>query len=319
MKWTQVKVIFDFHDKALAADLISDVFYDLGLQGVVVESPEMAPEEGWGEDALPVPEVDAVSGYFPGNTEGDRKISALEDGVRTLGRRTGITTRILCQELDEEDWAESWKAYFWPEKISDKIVVKPTWRPYVPESPEDIILEIDPGMAFGTGTHPTTSLCIQMLETYLTRGVSFLDIGTGSGILMIAAGKLGAGPMVGVDNDSVAVDVARENLLKNGIAAGAADIFSGDLVDCVDRKFDLVAANILSEVILVLLDDIRKVLKPGGVFICSGIISENRDKVTEKMTGLGFEVLEVREKNSWVAIAGRLVQRDPHEVGDIIR
>ena len=305
MKWTQVKVIFDFHDTALAADLISDVFYDLGLQGVVVESPEMSPEEGWGEDALPLPEVDSVSGYFPGNAEGERKISILEDGIRALGRRTGITTRILFQEIDEEDWAESWKAYFWPEKISDKIVVKPTWRPYIPESPDEIILEIDPGMAFGTGTHPTTSLCIQMLETWLAPGMSFLDVGTGSGILMIAAGKLGAGPMVGVDSDRVAVDVARENLFKNGIGDDAADIRSGDLLDCVDRKFDLVAANILSQVILVLLDDIRRVLKPGGIFICSGIISKNRDKVTGKMNALGFEILEVREKEGWVAIAGR--------------
>jgi len=303
MKWTQVKVVFEFHDTALAADLISDLFYEQGLQGVVVESPEMSPVEGWGEDALPLPGFDAVSGYFPGNADGERRMSILEDEVRALGGRTGITTRILQHQLDEEDWAESWKAYFRPEKISDKIVVKPTWRPYTPQSPDEIILEIDPGMAFGTGTHPTTTLCIQMLETYVVPGRSFLDVGTGSGILMIAAGKLGAAPMTGVDNDSVAVAVARGNLLKNGIEA--ADVFFGDLLDCVHKRFDLVAANILSEVILVLLDDIRSVLNPGGVFICSGIISENRARVTEKMTATGFAVLEVREKEGWTAIAGR--------------
>jgi ribosomal protein L11 methyltransferase len=305
MKWTQVKVIFEFHDAALAADLISDVFWGLGLQGVVVESPEMSPEEGWGDDALPLPEADSVSGYFPVSEEGERKMSALADGLRALERRTGITTRTLLQELDEEDWAEAWKAYFWPEKISDKIVVKPTWRDYTPASPDEIILEIDPGMAFGTGTHPTTSLCIQLLETYVTPGVSFLDVGTGSGILMIAAGKLGAGPMLGVDRDGVAVAVARENLRKNGIGNGAADLRAGDLVDCVDRTFGLVAANILSEVILVLLDDIRQVLAGGGIFICSGIISKHRGRVAEKMRALGFDILEIREKEGWVAIAGR--------------
>lgn len=305
MKWTQVKVIFEYPDAALAADLISDLFYGLGLSGVVVESPEMSPEEGWGEDALPRPEADSVSGYFPGTAEGDRMIRDLEAGVLELGRRTGITTRILHQEIDEEDWAESWKAYFWPEKISDKIVVKPTWRAYAPASPEEVVLEIDPGMAFGTGTHPTTALCIQLIEAWLAPGRRFLDVGTGSGILMIAAGKLGAGPMVGVDRDGVAVEVARKNLAHNGIGPDRARVVAGDLLACVDERFDLVAANILSEVILVLLDDIRRVLSPGGVLVCSGIISENREKVTQKMAALGFEILEVREKEGWVAIAGR--------------
>ena len=161
-------------------------------------------------------------------------------------------------------------------------------------------------MAFGTGTHPTTALCIQMIEDWLVPGQRFLDVGTGSGILMIAAGKLGAGPMVGVDRDSVAVDVARQNLMHNGIGPEAARIHGGDLLDCVDQTFDLVAANILSEVIIVLLDDIRRVLAPGGILICSGIILENRGRVTEKMAALGFKILEVREKEGWVAVAGRL-------------
>jgi ribosomal protein L11 methyltransferase len=267
----------------------------------------MSPEEGWATDALPLPEVDAVSGYFPGNADGAQKISSLEEGLRVLGRRTGITTRLLFQELDEEDWAESWKAYFRPEKISDKIVVKPTWRDYTPTSPDEIILEIDPGMAFGTGTHPTTVLCIRLLETWLAPGIRFLDVGTGSGILMIAAGKLGAGLMVGVDKDGVAVDVARENLSKNGFGPGSAEIHAGDLLAGVSRTFDVVAANILSEVILLLLEDIPKVLSAGGIFICSGIISENRRKVADRMADIGFEVLDVREKDGWTAMAARFI------------
>jgi ribosomal protein L11 methyltransferase len=123
---------------------------------------------------------------------------------------------VTYARIDEQDWAEAWKAYFWPEKITDLIVVKPSWREY-PAEPQEIVLEIDPGMAFGTGTHPTTSLCIRMIQTHLKPGDAFLDVGTGSGILMIAAAKLGAGTVCGVDNDEVAVTVAEKNLLANHI------------------------------------------------------------------------------------------------------
>lgn len=305
MKWIEAKVVFDSDNKQLAADLISNVFYDFGLQGVMVDDPEAEPGEGWGEDAEKQPDQDAVTGYFPENSETDHRCRILEKELAILKEKQGIASTILYRQIDEEDWAESWKAYFWPEKISDKIVVRPTWREYAP-GPDEIVVKIDPGMAFGTGTHPTSSLCVGMIERHLRPGDSFLDVGTGSGILMIAAAKLGAGMVWGIDIDDVAVEIARKNVSLNGIAPEKFKVLGGNLVDTVDKRFDVVVANILSDVIMTLLDSIPTVLVEEGTFICSGIIEKNRDSVLGKMHRLGFEVMEVRTKEKWVSIASQL-------------
>jgi len=304
MKWIEIKVIFEADNTQLAVDLIADIFYDLGLQGIVEEDPDEEPEEGWGDGATLKPAHHAIIGYIPENEKADERCRALADGLRQLEQQTGMRCRTVSRELEEEDWAESWKAFFWPERVGRRIVVKPTWRTYRPD-PGDLVLEIDPGMAFGTGTHPTTSLCIRMIETFLRSGDRFLDVGTGSGILMLTAAKLGAGKLVGVDNDEVAVSVARENLVRNGIRTGEFELKSGNLVDEVQGTFNLVTANILSEVILVLLDPVLAVMASGSTLICSGIIEANRDKVAAKMKALGLEIIEVREQDGWVAIAAQ--------------
>ncbi len=304
MKWIQAKVVFDFKDRELATELISDIFYSLDLQGVVVESTEPDPDADWADGVQNIPEVDSVSGYFARNIQYEEKIAGLEAGLARLQEDAGIKTRLAYIEVDEEDWAESWKEYFWPEKISDGIVVKPTWRDYTPKNNE-IIIEIDPGMAFGTGTHATTALCIRAIEKYLNPGESLLDVGTGSGILMIAAQKLGAGKLSGVDMDAVAVEVAEKNLRLNGVSPEHFVLKTGNLADVVHEKSDVVVANILTEVILVLLDDLHRVLRTGGLFIASGIIVEKRDRVVEKMTRLGFTVKEIMEKDGWVVIVAR--------------
>lgn len=302
MKWKQAKVIFDFHDKELAADLISDIFYEFKLQGVVVEGPESEPDEGWGDDAEKMPDDYSVTGYFPVNEQTEKKCKILENELTRLRNENSIISTVGYQEIDEEDWAESWKTYFHPENITENIVVRPTWREYYPTQNE-IVLEIDPGMAFGTGTHPTTALCISMIEKYLEPGNSFLDIGTGSGILMVAAAKLGAGKIWGTDTDEVAVEIARKNLLLNKIKPEKFKVTNSNLADAVEDQFDIVVANILSEVILVLLDDIKKTMTEHSVFICSGIIEKSGHEVMQKMANLGFEVLEIREKQNWVSIA----------------
>lgn len=304
MTWIESKVVFDFDNKEWAAELISEAFYDFGLQGVVVESTDLDPPEGWGDDAQKVPEQDAIIGYFPKNDLVQDRLSQLSEKLFALEKEMGIKSRISVREIDEEDWAESWKAYFWPEKISEKIVIKPTWREYSAKDGE-MILEIDPGMAFGTGAHPTTAMCIQMIEKYLIAGNSFLDVGTGSGILMIAAAKLGAKRLAGVDNDEVAVEIAEKNLLLNHIAPRTFSLSIGNLADTIVDRFDMLAANILSDVIVLLLDDIPKVLKKGGIFIGSGIIEENKDMVMEKMRQVGFEIMEVRIREKWACIVGR--------------
>ncbi|OGP62616.1 MAG: hypothetical protein A2V65_07250 [Deltaproteobacteria bacterium RBG_13_49_15] len=184
------------------------------------------------------------------------------------------------------------------------MVIKPTWRRFK-ALPGDMILKIDPGMAFGTGSHPTTVLCLELIEKYIQKGDAFLDVGTGSGILMVAAASLGAGRLVGVDKDELAVAVAEKNLILNRIAKTIFQVKTGNLVENISQTFDLIAANILTEVIISLLGGIPKVLNPGGTFICSGMIDKNTHRVEKKMAQTGFDILEMLQKEGWVAIAAK--------------
>lgn len=309
MKWIAAVVIVEAEPAEPAVELITNLFDNLGLSGVVVEDPNLEPAEGWGEDALPKPENHTVTGYFPQNETLASNCRSLEQGLADIKAHHEISSRVFYREVDEEDWAESWKAYFWPEKITDILVVKPTWREYT-AADDEIIIEINPGMAFGTGTHPTTALCIGMTQRYILPGDAFLDVGTGSGILMVAAAKLGASRLVGIDTDTVACEIAAQNLLLNRIDTNRFSIRTGNLVNTVSEKFQLVTANILSEVILELLDDVRRVMTPGAIIICSGIIEANRNKVVEKMQSIHFEIMEVQSREGWVAIAGKLLDAD---------
>jgi ribosomal protein L11 methyltransferase len=303
MKWIEIKVVFDFKDKHLAVDLISDLFYDLDLKGVVVEEPEVEGFDDWESHAV-MPESDAVIGYIPCDDTLRTKRKSIEEGLASLEKEIGITYRIFCVDVDESDWAESWKAYFQPEKITDRIVVKPTWRDYF-QNDKEIVLEIDPGMAFGTGTHPTTRMCIALIEKYLKKNDAFLDVGAGSGILMIAAAKLGASNIWGTDTDAVAADIARQNLIHNRIPESVFKVITGDLVDGIAKRFDLVAANLTTKTILILLENIRKVLIQDGILLCSGIIEADKNKILEKMKYVGFKVIETISDEDWISMACR--------------
>jgi ribosomal protein L11 methyltransferase len=305
MKWIEAKIVFDHSDNDLAAGLISNVFYDLGLQGVVVDDPDIEPQEDWAEDAIGRPAQHAVTGYIPYDSQAESHCHLLQERLRRLKEQLGIVYRISYKEMDEQDWAHAWKAYFWPQKIGCRIVVKPTWRNYQAAA-DDIVIELDPGMAFGTGTHPTTALCINMIEKYLSKGDSFLDVGTGSGILMIVAAKLGAGRLRGVDKDEVALGVAAENLIVNRIRPQIFHLTAGNLGAQISEPYEFIVANIYSHVILELLDDIPRLLTDGGIFVCSGIVQENKNAVLAAMEKLRFEILETAAKDNWVAIAGRI-------------
>ncbi|MFZ5569546.1 MAG: 50S ribosomal protein L11 methyltransferase [Thermodesulfobacteriota bacterium] len=306
MKWMEAKVVYEGDQPRPAIELIADLFDGFGLQGVWIEDPSEEPAEGWGEDALPRPTHHAVIGYFVLNESFEGRRLELEASLKRLADREGISTRVHYRQVDEEDWAESWKEFFWPEKITDRIVVKPTWRDYLPE-PDAVVLEIDPGMAFGTGTHPTTAMCIRLIERHLRPGDDFLDVGTGSGILMIAAAKLGARSGLGIDHDETAVGIAAGNLSLNHIDPLRFSVAAGDLIQEVPRRFHLAAANILSEVVLTLLDSIGSALSDGGILICSGIAEERGGTVIAKMESVGFRVLEQLRDDGWTAIAGRLI------------
>ena len=304
MQWIEVKVAFQSENPSLAVDLIAQAFYDLQAKGVVVEDPDLQPEEPWGPDAVPLPARPAVIGYLPADAQLEARRQLLEQALANLAADNGIDCFAEYRSIDEEDWAESWKAFFWPREITSTIVVKPTWRDYDPQ-PGQQVIEIDPGMAFGTGTHPTTSLCIALLEKYLQPDDNVLDIGTGSGILLIAAARLGADRLSGIDLDPMAVEVAAGNLARNGIQADRFDLHCGDLADTVSGTYDLVVANILAEVILELLDDVAPILKPGGIFICSGIIEALQTKVARNLAAIGFDILKIDNQGAWVAMASQ--------------
>jgi ribosomal protein L11 methyltransferase len=308
MKWIEVKVAYHHPEPDLVSDLIANIFYEFDLQGVVIEDPALEPDNGWGEDAVARPGSPAVIGYFSKDRNTDTKCKLLADKMGQLKDTLDLTYRISYKELDEKHWADAWKAFFWPQRIGRHMVVKPTWRDHQADR-DDIVVELDPGMAFGTGTHPTTALCIEMMETHFRDGDTFLDLGTGSGILMIAAAKLGAAMVCGVDRDDIAVEIARKNLILNKIDRKLFSVYTGNLVEEIDKKYDFIAANILTDIILNLLDDIKRVIKEEGVFVCSGILEENKDLVVAKMMDIGFEILESATKEQWVAICGRFKVR----------
>ena len=304
MKWIEAKVVFDADDNRLAGELIANLFFEFDLQGVVEEDPAIEPAEDWAEDSIGRAQQHAVIGYFPKDRQAKSRRRILEEKLAVLKAHSGVFYRVSYKELDEEDWAESWKVFFEPQRIGKKIVVKPTWCEYQAD-PADIVLELDPGMAFGTGTHPTTALCIGLIEDYLHLGDSFLDIGTGSGILMLAAARLGAGFVCGLDKNEMAVKIAETNLRLNGIAPQKFSVKAGNLVAGVEEQYDVVVANILTQVIYDLLEDIEKILNDRAIFICSGILEKNENLVIARMKTIGFDILDLCIKDQWVAIAGR--------------
>ena len=225
-------------------------------------------------------------------------------GNGDFGRDVDLgSLEILTMEADDSDWKDKWKEYFKPFRVSKSIVIKPTWETY--EAKEgDLVLEIDPGMAFGTGTHETTSMCIEMIEKYMKRGDKVLDAGCGSGILAIAAALLGAEKALGVDIDETAVEVANKNIAENDVSHIASAKY-GDITKGVDFKGDLVVANLMAELICMLSPDVPAHLKDGGLFISSGILKEKENMVKKALEKAGFVIVEIEEKGEWCCIVAR--------------
>ena len=205
----------------------------------------------------------------------------------------------------DEEWKDKWKEYFKTSKMTDNIVIKPTWEEYEPEENE-MVIEIDPGMAFGTGTHATTRMCVKLLEKYITSEEDkVLDLGCGSGILSIAAALLGSKHVYGVDIDPNAVAASAENVEMNGLSE-VIEIAYGDVTEGLGMKADIIAANLMADLIKMLSPDIAKHLEGKKIFISSGILEEKVDEVSEAVKNSGFEILEVLHEDEWCAIAARL-------------
>jgi len=312
MKWIHVKAVFTGGDPQLAEELVTDIFLNLGLKGVVCDVPLPPPVDGFASDALPLSTESSISGYIPDTDSSQALLTHIEQRSGELLSTTGIKVGITTQLVDQEEWAKSWKEFFFVTRITDRIIIKPEWREFE-ASGDDLIIHIDPGMAFGTGTHPTTAMCIAMIEENLKTGQTLLDVGTGSGILMIAAGLLGVSAMSGIDTDEVAVQVAGENLEKNKISPQIYHLEQTTLDQYQDRgtgPFDLVVANIIAEIILEIITDIKQRIKPGGTAILSGIITEKKGAIVEKLQQNGFAVTEIREEGEWTAICATFSNND---------
>ena len=243
--------------------------------------------------------IASVSVYLPV----ERDIREDVEFLRAMLQKDGIEGEIKMIGLCEEDWANAWKAYYKPIKIGSKIVIVPAWEKY--EAAEgELIVRMDPGMAFGTGTHETTRLVIGLLEKYTTPGVRMLDVGTGSGILAICASKLGAGECKAYDIDPMSVRVARENIKDSGLSNITCD--QSDLLRSVDLeggKYGLVCANIVADIIIRMTPDVHKYIADDGVLLASGIIMERSSDVVECFEAHGFEIVERAEENGWCALA----------------
>ena len=243
--------------------------------------------------------IASVSVYLPV----ERDIREDVEFLREMFAKDGIEGEIKMIGLNEEDWANAWKAYYKPIKIGSKIVIVPAWEKYEAEEHE-LIVRMDPGMAFGTGTHETTRLVIGLLEKYTTPGVRMLDVGTGSGILAICASKLGAGECKAYDIDPMSVRVARENIKDSGLTNITCD--QSDLLRSVDLeggKYGLVCANIVADIIIRMTPDVHKYIADDGVLLASGIIMERSSDVVECFEAHGFEIVERAEENGWCALA----------------
>lgn len=308
MKWAEISMQTT-HE---ATDAVANIFHGLGASGVVIEDPVLInsyrTSGTWDYCELPEQldvETVTIKAYLPADEQLDEKLALFKEQVDNLIEHNIDKGRGLidCQEVMEEDWATAWKDYFHPVKVSDRIVIKPTWEDYTAAVGE-IIVEIDPGMAFGTGTHHTTVLCLRLLDELVTTDSVVFDVGTGSGILAIAAAKLGASSVRAIDLDQVAVKTAHENILVNNVQH-TVTAAAGDLLTGVTGQADIIVANIIADVIIQVLPDVPSRLKDNGILIASGIISDRLSDVTAAMLQHQLVVERVVEEGGWAAIACR--------------
>src|SRR5690606_15394531 len=310
MKWSEISI----HTTNEAVEPISNILHEDGASGVVIEDPRELTrerEDVFGEifelDPNDYPEEGVIiKAYLPVTSFIAETIEAIKQEISDLvnfnidiGNNEVTTT-----EVKEEDWATAWKKYYHPVKISETFTIVPTWEDYERVSSDELIIELDPGMAFGTGTHPTTVMCIQALERVVQKGDEVIDVGTGSGVLSIAAALLGAKQITALDLDEVAVVSAKENVSLNKVS-DTVTVKQGNLLSGIDVEVDIVVANILADVILRFTDDAAKVVKKGGYFITSGIIQQKKQEVKDALINAGFSIEETLVMEDWVAFIAK--------------
>ncbi len=310
MKWSELCI----HTTNEAIEPISNILHEAGASGVVIEDPlELVREREnvFGEiyqlNPADFPEEGVlVKAYLPVTSFLGDTVDGIKDLINNLIKYDIDLghNKVTISEVNEEEWSTAWKKYYHPVKISEQVTIVPTWEEYTPVHTDEKIIELDPGMAFGTGTHPTTVLCIQALEKTVKPGMKVIDVGTGSGVLTITAAKFGAESILALDLDEVAVNSARVNCKLNKVH-DKVTIKQNDLLKGIDFEADIVVANILAEIIVRCTDDVARVLKPGGTFISSGIIQQKRREVEEAIQQSGLVIEEVMTMEDWVSITAR--------------
>lgn len=310
MKWSEIAV----HTTHEATEAIANIFHEAGASGVIIEDsrePDLPRENLFGEIVelnradYPTEGV-IIKAYLPVNSFLIETMKDLEEAIAQLpkyGIDVGLN-KIQTSEVDEEDWATAWKQYYHPVKISSRFTIVPTWEDYTPVDSDELIVELDPGMAFGTGTHPTTVMCMQALEKYIDQDATVVDVGTGSGVLSIGAAMLGAKRVQALDLDDVAVVAAKENVELNKVSH-IVEVKQGNLLDAITEKPTVIVANILADIIMSFSQDAAQLLDENGLFIVSGVIEEKKEEVREDLIQKGFDIIEVVMMEDWVALVAK--------------
>lgn len=304
--WSEIKIVIDEKD----IEVVEGILYAMDIKGLSIEDPKDILEREQGPLTWDFADINifeygkdkaVLKAYFHEEIDKDEIVREIEARIKGL-EEYGIRLEnyvVTSSTVREEDWANNWKKYYKPTKVGERFLIRPLWEEYTAEEGE-IVISMDPGMAFGTGTHETTRMCLEALERYIRQDTRVLDIGTGSGILAIGASLLGAREVVGVDLDPVAVASAKENVAYNHL--DNVEILEGNLMEVVEGEADIIVANIIAEIIVVLIDDVHKKLQEDGVFISSGIIKEKEELVTRKLLDSGFFVKETNYQGEWVCI-----------------
>ena len=308
MKWNK----YTLTTTTEAEDLISSMMMDAGIEGIEIEDKIPLSEKDKSQmfvDILPEGPADdgvaKISFYLEPDQDNVEMLAAVQRGldeIRSWGVDVGAAT-IEASQTEDKDWINNWKKYFKPIPVGNRLLVRPMWEDEY-EAGDRVVLHLEPGLAFGTGTHETTRLCMELLEKYVKPGDTMLDMGCGSGILSVAGLLLGAGSAVGVDIDALAVKTAVANAEINHVGDKFTGI-CGNLADKVTGTFDVVVANIVADVVILLTKDAPRFMKPDTVYIMSGIIDTREDDVLACLADK-FEIIDRKEEKGWVALAAKL-------------
>lgn len=305
MKWKQYSVL----TAGTYVDEVAEIFHRMGSGGVIIEDPfaneDFTGSEEWDSTAFTFLDYEKrefvlIKAYFPMDWN---QADQLAQSIAEVEKRHHIECEIVLDEVDDEDWAHSWKEFFHTFKVGDRLVIRPKWERYQPQDGEVVVL-IDPGMAFGTGAHASTRFCLQFLERYIQGGEKVLDAGCGSGILSLAAARLGAADILALDLDPLAVEAARENARDNGLE-GQIKVLEGNVLDINEQPQDIILANLTADMLINLLPVAAKNLRPQGYLFASGILDYRWPEVKQELEKYGLNTIEVLTEADWVGVAAR--------------